>query len=259
MTEETGRRRSMTVLLGGVAVAVAVGALAARMSPNRTIGPSSPTNLALPVPQTAGDLDARTVQDRMLEELIVEAEASENPERLPAFGTFSLLVAEDPAEFDWVVARLSAADVSSELSTSFAGHLPGRRAALDSVVHRLLIQHLEGDDDEARKTALGVLRARGRTRVLPSPSCRCSFGVYPERPAAGQPAWLLAFSVVPDGRLRWSPREVRDGDTRTWELAAVADVDGETSLVQRFVAPDSAWELRVGLEADGPRLDFAGP
>ena len=233
--------RSAVVLLVGAAAAIAIGAGAALLRPSPAPVPS-PTNLGLPIPPTAGDVDPRVFHQRLLDELVLDARDTDRPDRLPSFGTFTLLVREDPETFGWVVDRLAEPDVPDRLATAFAGHLPTRQRELDPVVHRLLLPRLEADDPEPVELALEVLRASGRTRIATDPSCRCAFGHYPAEPGPGEPTWLIAFPLDPTG-VAWSLEERRT-DPPGWLLHLRPDPEGPAALVHRLdQTPETTWSI----------------
>lgn len=244
--------RSTLVLLVGAGLAVVVGAGAALMK--RSPEPlQNPTNLGIPVPATAGNVDPRVFHERLLEELVLDAAIAERPNRLPSFDTFTLLVASDPEAFGWVVDRLAEPDVSDRLATAFAGHLPTRQRDLDPAVHRLLIPRLEDQDPERARLALGVLRAGGRTRIGTDPVCRCAFGHYPARPAVGAAAWLVAFPLD-GGGVAWEPEEVK-GDEPGWILHLEPVEAGAEVLVRRLEeTPRGEWFVTTQ-EREAPRLE----
>lgn len=248
-------KRGTLVLLGGAALAVAVGAGAALLKPSPA-PLQSPANLAIPVPSTAGNVDPRVFHERLLEELILDARDTERPDRLPSFDTFTLLVSDPSAEFGWVVDRLTEPDVPDRLATSFAGHLPTRRTGLDPVVHRLLLPRLESDDPERVVMALEVLRAGGRTRVATDPASRCAFGHYPAEPQVGAQVWAIAFPLD-DGGVRWQVEEVR-GDEPGWILHLQTEPEGPRAVVHPLGAlPAAGWFLTGG-EGESAKLTVSG-
>ena len=239
--------RSRLVLLGGAALAVALGAGAAMRS--RSPEPvRSPTNIGIPVPATAGNVDPRVLHERLFEELVLDAAETERPDQLPSFDTFSLLVIGDPEGFAWVVDRLAEPDVPDRLATAFAGHLPTRRRDLDPVAHRLLIPRLEDEDPDRAALALDVLRAGGRIRLGTDPASRCAFGHYPTRPEPGEPTWLLAFHLDQEP-VTWAPEEVR-GQEPGWILHLARAEQGESLLVRKLEqTPGQPWFVAAG---EGP-------
>jgi hypothetical protein len=192
----------------------------------------------------------------MLEGLIQEAGSAQWPDRLPAFEALLLLFGSDPDRFGWIIDRLAEPQVPDALAVAFAARLPARRRGTDAAALRLLGPRLDSGEPSRAKTAVQVLRAGGRARVLADPACRCAFGLAPAEPVPGAPAWLLAFPLG-DGTLRWRPEA--DGAWPGWVLNVepAAPGEGEGILVRRIdPAPEAPW--RVLPRAGEPGLDVGG-
>ncbi len=167
--------RSTVVLLGGVAAAVAVGAAAALLKPKPPTLPTSPTNVAIPVPAGTKAPDAQVVQVELLEKLIVKAETADDVGALPSLETFVLIVQKDPEGAAWVVDRLAREDATQGLRHAFVADLPKSRRDLDDAVDRLLRADLEGGD----AAAIELLVARGVVEDYRlDRECDCFAGTY---------------------------------------------------------------------------------
>ena len=204
-------KRSHGVLGGGLVIAIAVAALAALLAPDPAPLTASPGNVVLPVPRDQPPPpDRRVMLDGLLEKLIVEADVVEDPGSLPALATFVVLVERDLGEVDWVVTRLAREDVPWKLPVAFADDLPAARKRLDGVVHTLLIRLLTGDDAEARRAAVEVLKDRGQFAGTFDRGCDCIAGTYSHAGAS----WTIRHARRADGTTTVEPVRVDTSEGR---------------------------------------------
>jgi hypothetical protein len=188
-------KRSHLVLVGGVALAIAVGAAAAMLAPgppSPTVGPGNLVFLGGPNDEAP---DARVLQGGLLEKLIVEADLADDLAALPSLSTFVLLVERSPDTSGWVIDRLAREDVPGALAVAFARALPVARRQLDGAVHQVLIRHLEGDEAVSRRGAVAVLKARGVLDGTVDRSCDCVVGSY----SHGGVTWTVTYDRGGEG------------------------------------------------------------